>query len=119
MGTLATRHDRDAADTQLTASPTEQIEPVSVSRPDVAVASGEVHVLQSDDQLAGVLERHGLAPGETTGLGARATPLAVLRSLASARLGRITYGELSRRLDVGQVSSTAVSYMGFVTKTQR
>jgi 2-polyprenyl-6-hydroxyphenyl methylase/3-demethylubiquinone-9 3-methyltransferase len=70
-------------------------------------------------ELAAILERHGLAPGETTGLGARATPLAVLRSLASARLGRITYGELSRRLDVGQVSSTAVSYMGFATKTQR
>ena len=69
-------------------------------------------------ELAAILERHGLAPGETTGLGARAKPLAVLRSLASARLGRITYGELSRRLDVGQVSSTALSYMGFATKTQ-
>jgi len=70
-------------------------------------------------ELAAILERHGLALGETTGLGARATALAVLRSLASARLGRITYGELSRRLDVGQVSSTAISYMGFATKTQR
>jgi len=70
-------------------------------------------------ELAAILERHGLAPGETTGLGARATPLAVLRSLASARLGRITYGELSRRLDVGQVSSTAISYMGFAVKAQR
>src|SRR6202167_116539 len=70
-------------------------------------------------ELAAILERHRLAPGETTGLGARATPLAVLRSLISARLGRITYGELSRRLDVGQVSSTAISYMGFATKTQR
>ena len=67
-------------------------------------------------ELAAVLERHGLAPTETTGLGARATPLAVLRSLASARLGRITYGELSRRLDVGQVTSTAVSYMGYAIK---
>jgi 2-polyprenyl-6-hydroxyphenyl methylase/3-demethylubiquinone-9 3-methyltransferase len=70
-------------------------------------------------ELAAVLERHGLAPGETTGLGARANPLTVLASLARARLGRITYGELSRRLDVGQVSSTAVSYMGFATKAQR
>ena len=70
-------------------------------------------------ELAAILERHGLAPGETTGLGARATPLTVLRSLAGARLGRITYGELSRRLDVGQVKSTAISYMGFATKTQR
>jgi 2-polyprenyl-6-hydroxyphenyl methylase/3-demethylubiquinone-9 3-methyltransferase len=67
-------------------------------------------------ELAAILERHGLAPGETTGLGARAKPLTVLRSLASARLGRITYGELSRRLDIGQVSSTALSYMGFAAK---
>jgi 2-polyprenyl-6-hydroxyphenyl methylase/3-demethylubiquinone-9 3-methyltransferase len=67
-------------------------------------------------ELAAVLERHGLALGETTGLGARATPFAALRSLASARLGRISYGELSRRLDVGQVSSTAVSYMGYAIK---
>jgi 2-polyprenyl-6-hydroxyphenyl methylase / 3-demethylubiquinone-9 3-methyltransferase len=70
-------------------------------------------------ELAAVLQRHGLAPVETTGLGARATPAAVLGSLASARLGRITYGELSRRLDVGQVSSTAVSYMGYATKTRQ
>ena len=54
-----------------------------------------------------------------TGLGARAKPLAVLRSFVSARRGRITYGELSLRLDVGQVSSTAVSYMGFATKAPR
>ena len=43
-------------------------------------------------ELAAILERHGLAPGETTGLGARAMPLAVLRSLASARLGRLPTG---------------------------
>jgi 2-polyprenyl-6-hydroxyphenyl methylase/3-demethylubiquinone-9 3-methyltransferase len=70
-------------------------------------------------ELAGLLERHGLAPGEMTGLGPRATPLAVLRSFVGARRGRITYGQLSRRLDVGQVSSMAVSYMGFATKTKR
>ena len=70
-------------------------------------------------ELAGILERHGLVPGEMTGLGARAKPYAALRGFISARRGRITYGELSRRLDVGQVSSTAISYMGFATKTQR
>jgi 2-polyprenyl-6-hydroxyphenyl methylase/3-demethylubiquinone-9 3-methyltransferase len=70
-------------------------------------------------ELAAVLERHGLESGETAGLGARAAPLAVLRALAGVRLGRITYGELSRRLDIGQVSSTAVSYMGYATKSQR
>jgi 2-polyprenyl-6-hydroxyphenyl methylase/3-demethylubiquinone-9 3-methyltransferase len=70
-------------------------------------------------ELAAVLERHGLAPGETTGLGARAARVAVFRGVISARLGRITYGEFSRRLDVGQVSSTAVSYIGYATKPQK
>jgi 2-polyprenyl-6-hydroxyphenyl methylase/3-demethylubiquinone-9 3-methyltransferase len=70
-------------------------------------------------ELASALERHGLSLGEVTGLGARAKPLAALRGFISARRGRITYGELSRRLDVGQVSTTAVSYMGFATKAAR
>jgi 2-polyprenyl-6-hydroxyphenyl methylase/3-demethylubiquinone-9 3-methyltransferase len=70
-------------------------------------------------ELAAVLRRHGLAPGAVTGLAPRANPLAVLRAYASARRGRISYGELSRRLDVGQVTSTALSYLGFAVKTPR
>lgn len=84
---------------------------------DVAVHDWDMFITPAE--LAAVLERHGLAPGEVTGLGARAKPLAVLLSLASARLGRITYGEFSRRLDIGQVTSTAVSYMGFATRRQQ
>jgi 2-polyprenyl-6-hydroxyphenyl methylase / 3-demethylubiquinone-9 3-methyltransferase len=84
---------------------------------DVAVHDWDMFITPAE--LTAVLERHRLAPAEVTGLGARANPLAVLRGYASARLGRITYGELSRRLDVGRVTSTAVSYMGFATKTQR
>jgi 2-polyprenyl-6-hydroxyphenyl methylase / 3-demethylubiquinone-9 3-methyltransferase len=70
-------------------------------------------------ELTSALKRHGLSLGELTGLGSRANPLAALRGFVSARRGRITYGELSRRLDVGPVSSTAVSYMGFATKASR
>ena len=84
---------------------------------DVAIHDWNMFITPAE--LAGTLERHGLVPGEMTGLGARATPLTVLRSLISARLGRITYGELSRRLDVGQITSTAISYMGFATKAGR
>lgn len=84
---------------------------------DVAVHDWDMFITPAE--LAGILGRHGLASGEVTGLGARAKPLAVLRSYARARQGRITYGELSRQLDVGRISSTAVSYMGFATKTQR
>jgi len=68
-------------------------------------------------ELAGTLERHGLVPGDMAGLGPRAKLPAVLRSFISARRGRISYGELSRRLDAGRVTSTALSYMGFATKT--
>lgn len=81
---------------------------------DVAIHDWDMFITPAE--LTAVLRRHGLAPGEVTGLGPRAHPLAVLRGYASARLGRITYGELSRRLDVGQVSSTAMSYMGFAVK---
>ena len=84
---------------------------------DVAIHDWDMFITPAE--LAGLLERHGLAPGEMTGLGPRATPLAVLRSFIGARRGRINYGQLSRRLDVGQVSSTAISYMGFAIKTKR
>ena len=67
-------------------------------------------------ELAVVLGRHGLETGEMVGLGPRAKPAAALRGLIAARRGRITYGELSRRLDFGPVRSTAVSYVGFATK---
>lgn len=67
-------------------------------------------------ELAAALARHGLAIGEITGLGPRARIPAILASYAAARRGRITYGEFSRRLDIGRVAGTAVSYMGFATK---
>ena len=80
---------------------------------DMAIHDWDMFITPAE--LAGTLERHGLVPGEMTGLGARARPLAVLGGFVSARRGRITYGELSRRLDVGRVTSTAISYMGFAT----
>lgn len=67
-------------------------------------------------ELAGLFARHGLKLGEITGLGPRASLPAVLGGFIAARRGRITYGEFSRRLDIGRVTSTAVSYMGFAIK---
>jgi len=67
-------------------------------------------------ELAGVLERYGLKIGEVTGLGPRASVPAILGGLVAMRRGRISYGELSRRLDVGRVTSTAISYMGYATR---
>jgi 2-polyprenyl-6-hydroxyphenyl methylase / 3-demethylubiquinone-9 3-methyltransferase len=67
-------------------------------------------------ELADVLRRHGLETGEMVGLGPRASVPAVFASYIAARRGRITYGEFSRRLDIGRVNSTGISYMGFATK---
>ncbi len=67
-------------------------------------------------ELARTLHRHGLHLGETVGLGPRAKLPTVLRSQISARKGRITYGEFSRRMDFGRIKSTAASYMGYATK---
>ena len=67
-------------------------------------------------ELTVLLARHGLKVREITGLGPRASLPAVLGGFIAARRGRITYGEFSRRLDMGRVASTAVSYMGFAIK---
>jgi 2-polyprenyl-6-hydroxyphenyl methylase/3-demethylubiquinone-9 3-methyltransferase len=64
------------------------------------------------------LRRRGLRLGEITGLGVRANMLGVLRNFARARRGRISVGQLSRALDVGQVKNTNTSYMGYATKAE-
>jgi 2-polyprenyl-6-hydroxyphenyl methylase / 3-demethylubiquinone-9 3-methyltransferase len=67
-------------------------------------------------ELTGLLARHGLKAGEITGLGPRGGLPAVLAGFIAARRGRVTVGEFSRRLDMGRITSTAVSYMGFAVK---
>ena len=67
-------------------------------------------------ELTATLQRHGLRVGDMAGLAPRARFPTVLGSFISATRGRISYGEFSRRLDVGEVRSRAVSYMGYATK---
>ncbi|WP_433159883.1 bifunctional 2-polyprenyl-6-hydroxyphenol methylase/3-demethylubiquinol 3-O-methyltransferase UbiG [Kribbella sp. CA-247076] len=67
-------------------------------------------------ELEETLRRHSLRLDEITGLGPRANKLALLRNFTRARRGRLTYGELSRRMNVGRTTSTAISYMGYATK---
>jgi 2-polyprenyl-6-hydroxyphenyl methylase/3-demethylubiquinone-9 3-methyltransferase len=69
------------------------------------------------NELADTMRRHGLRMGDVVGLAPRANPLKLLLSFVRAKRGSISYGELSRRLDVGQVNNTRVSYMGFATKS--
>ena len=70
------------------------------------------------EELVVILGRHGLRIGEIVGLGPRSRKPLVLLNFIRANGGRISYGELSRRLDFGQIKSTSVSYMGFATKTE-
>jgi 2-polyprenyl-6-hydroxyphenyl methylase/3-demethylubiquinone-9 3-methyltransferase len=67
-------------------------------------------------ELEETLRRHGLRLGEITGLGPRATKASLLWNFVQARRGRMTFGRLSRLMDVGQVKDTAVSYMGYAGK---
>jgi 2-polyprenyl-6-hydroxyphenyl methylase/3-demethylubiquinone-9 3-methyltransferase len=67
-------------------------------------------------ELESVMERHGLRLGEIVGLGPRSKNPLRLLDLARAGGRTLTYGELSRRLDFGQVRSTAISYMGYAVK---
>ena len=81
---------------------------------DAAVHDWEMFIKPAE--LADSLVRHGLIVGEMVGLGPRAPIPTVLLNFVRTRAGRITYGELSRRLDAGQLRSMAISYMGFATK---
>jgi len=68
-------------------------------------------------ELASTMARHGLRLHETVGLGPRAkNPASVVLGFVRARRGRMSYGELSRRLDFGQTRPRWVSYMGYATR---
>lgn len=67
-------------------------------------------------ELEETLRRHALRLGEITGLGPRSNKAALLWNFLQNRRGRITFGQLSRLIDVGQINGTAVSYLGYATK---
>ena len=69
-------------------------------------------------ELSAALNRHGLKTGEIAGLGPRARLPALLNGYIAVRRGHITYGEFSRRLDVGRIARTGISYMGFATRAR-
>jgi 2-polyprenyl-6-hydroxyphenyl methylase/3-demethylubiquinone-9 3-methyltransferase len=67
-------------------------------------------------ELRHALSRAGLEVREIVGLGPRTNPVSCLIAMRAARQGRISYGELSRRLDFGRLRNKSVSYMGYATK---
>jgi 2-polyprenyl-6-hydroxyphenyl methylase/3-demethylubiquinone-9 3-methyltransferase len=66
-------------------------------------------------ELTRALSRAGLEVQEIVGLGPRTNPVSSLLAMRAARQGRISYGELSRRLDFGRLRNKSVSYMGYAT----
>jgi 2-polyprenyl-6-hydroxyphenyl methylase / 3-demethylubiquinone-9 3-methyltransferase len=82
---------------------------------DVTVHDWDMFITPAE--LAHSLQAHGLRMCDVVGLAPRARAPRVLLEFARANRGRISYGELSRRLDVGQVKNTRVSYMGFAIKS--
>jgi 2-polyprenyl-6-hydroxyphenyl methylase / 3-demethylubiquinone-9 3-methyltransferase len=68
-------------------------------------------------ELEDALGSSGLRVHDVVGLGPRANPATLLLDFTRAKRGRITYGEMSRRLKIGQTKNVRVSYMGFATKS--
>jgi hypothetical protein len=66
---------------------------------DVAIHDWRMFIKPTE--LVAILERYGLRVGPLAGLGPRAKLPTLVRSVVGANRGRITYGELSRRLNVG------------------
>ncbi|MGY1988141.1 bifunctional 2-polyprenyl-6-hydroxyphenol methylase/3-demethylubiquinol 3-O-methyltransferase UbiG [Blastococcus sp. SYSU DS0669] len=70
-------------------------------------------------ELESTMARHGLQLHEAVGLGPRTrNPVGALLGFVRARRGRMSFGELSRRLDFGQTRSRAMSYMGYATRVE-
>ncbi|MFD1815645.1 bifunctional 2-polyprenyl-6-hydroxyphenol methylase/3-demethylubiquinol 3-O-methyltransferase UbiG [Rhodococcus gannanensis] len=68
-------------------------------------------------ELAQAMSRRGLHTGAIVGLGPRSkNPLRVFDMMRAAR-GRLSWGEVSRRLDFGRTRTTAISYMGYAVKS--
>ena len=69
------------------------------------------------EELTARMNAVGLSVREVVGLGPRASKPSVLLNFIRANRGKITYGEFSRRLNVGKVKRLGVSYMGYAVKT--
>jgi 2-polyprenyl-6-hydroxyphenyl methylase / 3-demethylubiquinone-9 3-methyltransferase len=65
------------------------------------------------EELAAQARRHGLQVHEIVGLGPRAGAWTVLTALRDLRRDRLSYLQVSERLDMGRTRSTRFFYMGY------
>ncbi|WP_353814463.1 bifunctional 2-polyprenyl-6-hydroxyphenol methylase/3-demethylubiquinol 3-O-methyltransferase UbiG [Agromyces sp. SYSU T00266] len=84
------------------------------------ITDAEIHdwaMFITPAELSAVLDDHGLAAAETVGLAPRASLPNMVRDLLRTRRGRMSFGELSRRLDFGEVQDVRVSYLGYAVRS--
>jgi 2-polyprenyl-6-hydroxyphenyl methylase / 3-demethylubiquinone-9 3-methyltransferase len=67
-------------------------------------------------ELVKVMGRHGLQKGAIVGLGPRTKLTSLLVGYLNLKRGRLSYGQMSRILQLGPTKSTSMSYMGYATK---
>ena len=71
------------------------------------------HMFLRPEELAGRARRHGLRVREIVGLGPRVGAWTALTALRDLHRGRLSYLQVSERLDMGRTRSTRFFYMGY------
>ncbi len=67
-------------------------------------------------ELQAIMARHGLVSRDVVGLKPGANPVAILRGIRQLKAGRLTYGELGRRVAFRASKDLSGSYMGYAIK---
>lgn len=81
----------------------------------------DVHVWDKfirPDELARMLDRHGMPRYELTGLSPSMNPFSALAALVRNKLGRMSFAELGSKLTLKQSSDLSISYMGYAVRTE-
>ncbi len=82
----------------------------------------DVHVWEQfvrPDELAALLELHGVPSCEAVGLSPAVNPLKALSALVQNKLGRMSFADLGARLKLKQSTDLSIAYMGFAVRTLR
>ena len=79
----------------------------------------DVHVWDKfirPDELVALMDRHGMAHQDLTGLSPPINPLPVVGALLQHKLGRLPFAELGEKLRLRQSRDLSISYMGFALR---
>jgi 2-polyprenyl-6-hydroxyphenyl methylase / 3-demethylubiquinone-9 3-methyltransferase len=82
----------------------------------------DVHVWDKfirPDELARLLQRHGMPGCELAGLSPAMNPFTAVLALVRTKLGRMRFAELGARLKLKASNDLSISYMGFALRSLR